>query len=383
MITSSTAAGKAIPPHFQFSTTLKIWYQQFKGVASDNRNERKGGMVDVEFREYFLNSIIPLFPDSNNVNGKRVMVKVDSGPGRLQEDFLAEARTLGLIVYPGVPNTTAVKQETDQNYVPFKTHFLKILRDLPPYLVGLIVFDDVDSVSKVVVSDSALELGFSKEQNCEAWKKVGATPLTRACLKNQNQVRRKMGDAKDAANNTMQHIQTTNYLSTYFLKEHCFNSDALKASLKKVKKQSVTVRNSQEWIDAISKATTHGNLFHATGGGHLTDEDVFFALQKKKVKAEIKQLKKKKDVSLKMGDVAAKANAIIQQQKLYTTYTKGELSVLLVYRQVKGISGMKKDVMVSKWKQILESKKAAPACDCWSDENERRLMHPPCQPIKI
>eukprot|EP00804_Cyclotella_cryptica_P030781 CCRYP_015050-RA/>CCRYP_015050-RA protein AED:0.44 eAED:0.44 QI:0/0/0/1/1/1/2/0/67 len=47
-------------------------------------------------------------------------------------------------------------------------------------------------------------------------------------------------------------------------------------------------------------------------------------MQKKKAKAEIKQLKKKKDVSLNMGDVVTKANAILQQQKLYTTYTKGK-----------------------------------------------------------
>jgi hypothetical protein len=119
------------------------------------------------------------------------MVKVDSGHGRLQEDFLAEARTLGFIVYPGIPNTTAVTQETDQNYGPFKTQFLKNLKrvsdarimgdlhlSLPPYLVGLIVFGGVDPVSKVVVSDSAFELAFSKERNCEVWKKVGAAPLT-------------------------------------------------------------------------------------------------------------------------------------------------------------------------------------------------------------
>eukprot|EP00804_Cyclotella_cryptica_P012110 CCRYP_009816-RA/>CCRYP_009816-RA protein AED:0.34 eAED:0.38 QI:0/0/0/1/0/0/2/0/179 len=143
------------------------------------------------------------------------------------------------------------------------------------------------------------------------------------------------------------------------------------------------LRNSQERIDVISQATTHRKLFHATGGGHLTDEDLFLALQKKKVKAEIKQLKKKKDVSLKMGDVAAKANAVLQQQKLYTTYTKDELSVLLMYHQVKGVSGMKKDAMVSKWKHVLERKKAAPACDCWSDADERRLMHFTSQPIKI
>ena len=304
------------------------------------------------------------------------MVKMDSGPGRLQEIFLAEARTLGFIVYPGVPNTTAVTQETDQNYGPFKTQFTKNLKkisdarimqdlstSLPPWLVGLLVFGGIDPVSKVVVSESAFDIAFSKEPNCEVWKKVGAAPLTRACLQNHNQVRREMGDAEDATNNTMQLIQSTNDLSTFFLKEHGFNSDVLKASIKKVKKQSVTVRHSQERIDEISQATTHGNLFHATEGGHSTDEDVFLALQKKKVEAEIKQLKKKKDAAFKMSDVGAKANAILQQPKLYTTYTKAELSILLSYHQVKGVSGMKTDAMVAKWKEILDSKKAAPTCE--------------------
>ena len=81
------------------------------------------------------------------------MVKVDSGPGRLQANFLAEARTLGYIVYPGVPNITSVTQETDQNYGPFKTQFTKNLKkisdaritgdlptSLPQWLVGLLVF---------------------------------------------------------------------------------------------------------------------------------------------------------------------------------------------------------------------------------------------------
>jgi hypothetical protein len=44
---------------------------------------------------------------------------------------------------------------------------------------------------------------------------------------------------------------------------------------------------------------------------------------------------------------------------------------------------MKKDVMVVKWKEILDSKKAAPACKGWSDEDERRLMHLTSQPIKM
>jgi len=44
-----------------------------------------------------------------------------------------------------------------------------------------------------------------------------------------------MGDAKDTANNTMQLIQFANDHSTFFLKEHSFNSDMLRASTKKVK----------------------------------------------------------------------------------------------------------------------------------------------------
>ncbi len=72
----------------------------------------------------------------------------------------------------------------------------------------------------------------------------------------------------------------------------------------------MTVRNLHDRIDAISQATTHGNLFRATGDGHLTDEGVFLALKKKKVEEVIKQLKKKKYVSLKMGDVVAKATRL-------------------------------------------------------------------------
>ena len=82
---------------------------------------------------------------------------------------------LGFIVYPGVPNTTAVTQETDQSYGPFKTQFqknLKILSDsrlignyttsLPPWMVGLVVFGGTNPISGVAVSFSAFHVAFSK-----------------------------------------------------------------------------------------------------------------------------------------------------------------------------------------------------------------------------
>ncbi len=51
------------------------------------------------------------------------MIKVDNRLGRLQHDLLAALQLIGVYKYPGVPNTTAVTQETDQNYGPFKSTF--------------------------------------------------------------------------------------------------------------------------------------------------------------------------------------------------------------------------------------------------------------------
>ena len=87
------------------------------------------------------------------------------------------------------------------------------------------------------------------------------------------------------------------------------------------------------------------------------------ALQKKKVEAEIKQPKKNKYVSFKMGDVVAKANAILHN-KTCTRLTLKLISLpFCMYYQVKSTSGMKRGAMVSKWKEILDSKKTALACD--------------------
>jgi hypothetical protein len=79
-------------------------------------------------------------------------------------------------LYPGVPNTTAVSQETDRNYGPFKTQFRKNLDEvidvrikgnhstsIAPHLVGLTTFGGIDPTSGHEVRISAFEKGFSKE----------------------------------------------------------------------------------------------------------------------------------------------------------------------------------------------------------------------------
>jgi hypothetical protein len=144
MITGSNAASEPILPHFQFQTSAQsqdteqcrleaaayfcgVWCKFGKKKAkyigvSVGLNE-KGGMDEAEFEKYFRNCILQLFPDAIDLPGFCVMVKVDSGPGRLNVNLLAGLCLLGFYLYPGVPNTTAVTQETDRNYGPFKGRF--------------------------------------------------------------------------------------------------------------------------------------------------------------------------------------------------------------------------------------------------------------------
>ena len=90
-----------------------------------------------------------------------------------------------------------------------------------------------------------------------------------------------MGDDEDATNMAMVHIQESNNVSTHFLLCNGYNGNTFKDTIKKVSRKSVTVRHSTERIEKIQQqVTTHGNLFHATGGGHLMDDYYFVAAHK-------------------------------------------------------------------------------------------------------
>ena len=84
----------------------------------------KGGMTDNEFDKYIDNSILPLYPDLEDTPGKRVLLKVDSGPGRNGRELLMKCRFCGLYIYPGLPNATSVQQETDHNMFPSRALFV-------------------------------------------------------------------------------------------------------------------------------------------------------------------------------------------------------------------------------------------------------------------
>ena len=116
--------------------------------------------------------------------GKRVLVKIDSGTGRINVEMLARLKNLGFYLYPGVPNTTSISQETDQNYGMFKSAFRfnlgKVVQDrnelgmnttVSITLIGLIIFGGTGPITKRGSYRNAFQEDFIKEKCPEAWKK--------------------------------------------------------------------------------------------------------------------------------------------------------------------------------------------------------------------
>ena len=138
--------------------------------------------------------------------------------------LLTRPKLMGFIVYPCVPNTTHVSQETDQCYGPFKTQFLKNLEQdvegrldnkkslsLTPTMVGLPLFGGIDRDTGINVVTDAFQKAFVPSRCLAARRKVGAATedvITRACLNNP-QVLKEFGGSKDR-NQLYYSIQTEN-----------------------------------------------------------------------------------------------------------------------------------------------------------------------------
>ena len=149
-IGGSTVSGSPLPPHFQLKSTAwednktidtkfltyvpKIVGKYGFGNVVENECKvncnAKSGMDAVDFSKYLQTYVMPLYPDAQDNPGKRVLIIVDSGPGRIDMDMLATLRAHGFYLMAGVPNTTHVTQATDRNYGPFKTIYRTNLKEL-------------------------------------------------------------------------------------------------------------------------------------------------------------------------------------------------------------------------------------------------------------
>ena len=81
---------------------------------------KDSSVTDAIFIEYILHIKTFCYPDAKDEPGYRVLMKADSGPGRMNKEFLAIARSHGFYFLSGLPNETELGQEMDQVFAEFK-----------------------------------------------------------------------------------------------------------------------------------------------------------------------------------------------------------------------------------------------------------------------
>ena len=90
-------------------------------------------------------------------------------------------------------------------------------------------------------------------------------------------IRRSIGDGTDEQQAMALLIQEHNAMACAALSLAGYNGDIMKLELKPAASSTsvVTVAHSQDRIELLSQAKSHGNIFSATGGDHLTSNDMF------------------------------------------------------------------------------------------------------------
>jgi len=389
----SNADGEAMPPHFQLKSTATASQRErlslefiarckdVWGTFGNNVRKllpctyglnEKAGMNSVELDKYFKGSILPLYPDIEDVPRKRVIAKLDSGPGRMNVEMLAHLQIRGLHVVPGLPNSTGKTQETDQNYGPFKGSYRTNLHDLASARfekkktititdLPLLVFGGTDPETGIELTDAFSDC-FCLENCLSCWSKCGAVPLTRAPMSDKA-IRHEVVMNSDQTINTvldpegskLLQLEEANHNACDFLTSIGYDGGRLRldAPRRGAKKYELTQPQSKERVELLRKAKTAGKLFHATHGEHLNSDDFFKSraiderkklsdamLKDKRTRYELEKLSVQAQAILKehgepteekIKDYPAKAMQKLHEWKFNKRSTEGREKLLKAY----------------------------------------------------
>ena len=257
---ATNAAGESFPPMYIFDSSCKnpanyqvkidwlVGLPKVTGqygrptlteVDSFYAVRSKGSMDDSLLNAYVEDNILPLFPNISNEavfdsEGKLlrgpVILKLDAGPGRMvasQESIKKreEFKEKGLLILLGLPNATAVQQEMDNIYGPFKSatyargervveEKLKERAEVRRNNIasGGVVTLSFNDLATVVngkdgddIKDRPFDNIFTKEKILTSWHNVGFVPFTRKCL-GHKKVRSELGQRE--GNLVLETLQT-------------------------------------------------------------------------------------------------------------------------------------------------------------------------------
>ena len=99
------------------------------------------GSMSANILKGYLQHIMQLYPDIQDVDKKRVIWKLDNGVGRDDIELNHMARVMGYVIYPGLPNTSEGTQECDQSFSTFKSRMEKNRQNIVKHNQTVTLFD--------------------------------------------------------------------------------------------------------------------------------------------------------------------------------------------------------------------------------------------------
>ena len=155
-----------------------------------------------------------------------------------------------------------------------------------------------------------------------------------------------------------------------------YTSDVMKITLKPIERTTcVTLPHTQDRIELLSQAKSHGNIFAATGGVHLMSNDIFMGIVLKQRKILREKLAKEKTLHQRQERTESNALAIFKAAGGDATKIKGsDLTILLSWHQHPKVADMKKEEKLSAWVAFVNRGKAPPSFEKWTDANNLILL---------
>ena len=125
----------------------------------------------------------------------------------------------------------------------------------------------------------------------------------------------------------------------------------------------------------LSQAKSHGNIFAATGGVHLTSNDIFMGIVMKQRKILREKLAKEKTLRQQQERTESNTLAILEAAGGDATKIKGtDLTILLSWHQHPKVAGMKKEEKLSAWVAIFNRGKAPLSFEKWTNADDLKLL---------
>jgi hypothetical protein len=153
------------------------------------------------------------------------------------------------------------------------------------------------------------------------------------------------------------------------------NGDVRVRSRKKLGKiLQITQPRTKERQELLSRAKNAGQRHMATGGCHLTHDDMLISIEMASRSKDAGEIEKEKKLRLGLQAAEESARAILALGKLVEDLKGADLDVLLKWHQVKMEKGAKVPDKRRVWKEIFEEGRSPPSYEKWTEEDEERLM---------